>query len=69
MLCELSLPVAESFDGGLKCFVMDSVKVNGLKGLGCLLAALWLPSGLMLSFGCPMLWMLFKCFTAMFLNI
>ena len=31
----LSSPVAEVTDGGLKCFIVVSVKVRGLEGLGC----------------------------------
>ena len=34
-LCELSSPVAEALDSGLKCFDRVSVKVISLGGLGC----------------------------------
>ena len=53
MLCELSSPVAEATDGGLKCFFGVCVKVNGpkdpvcwssttMKEVGCPLGATWL---------------------------
>ena len=35
MLCWLSTPVAETTDGGLKCFVGVSVNVSGLEGKVC----------------------------------
>ena len=39
ILCELSLPVAEETDCGLKCLVGVSVKVSGLEG-----PSFWLPT-------------------------
>ena len=54
MFCELSSPVAEATDGGLKCLARFSMKISGPKGPACWSSITTKEIGCTLGFCCPL---------------